>query len=264
MATSSVTSQQITTESTSYAQAFLPSQDPNLIYRIVGFYEYNTALKFLDRLILTSTVDELDAADAIVRSENEFIIYTNLSRRVDGAPSTLTEKKQAEGDTFARHGLRWVTALARVEVGAMLAGYTNHPSPFDLVNITSFDADECKELLLDGARIHFWSLFHDKDFQDIQKVYPPTGATLVYVRRLKIARLFTETASRIEPQRFTPEQAVELTAQVATLDKTGTGLVGMIALHLSTVYSQKNKNTQESQTLTSCLDGVCHQWTSQK
>ena len=212
-------------------------------------------------MIATSTVDELDAADAIVRSENEFIIYTNLSRRVDAGPSTLAEKKQVEGDTFARHGLRWVTGLARVEVGAMLAGYTNHPSPFDLVNITSFDAEECKELLMDGARIHFWSLFNDPAFKDIQKVFPPTGATLVYVRRLKIARLFTEAASRIEPQRFTPEQATELTTQTAALDKTGTELVTLIRVHLSMVYSQKRKNTSEQQTFTSCLDGVCSQWT---
>ena len=104
----------------------MPSDDPNLIYRLVGYLEYAKALENFDKLAAMAKYEEMNAIDEIIKSEPEFTIYTNLSRALEQGRSSLGEKPNGPSDDFARKGFRWITALARVELGAMLAGFTEH------------------------------------------------------------------------------------------------------------------------------------------
>jgi len=71
------------TTTTNYAQAYLPKDDPYLINRLVGFLEYSKALEAFDQLAALATSEEMSAIDDIIKSEPEFTVYTNLSRRAE-------------------------------------------------------------------------------------------------------------------------------------------------------------------------------------
>ena len=100
--------------------------------------------------------------NSIVASQDSFVVYTNLSRVVqdEQTRSSLTE---ASGDvnTFSQRGLAWVTALARVELSAMLAGFTETVEAFAQFPPTRLDLPAYKEMLLDGARTHYLAMRKD-------------------------------------------------------------------------------------------------------
>ncbi|MCH7728085.1 MAG: hypothetical protein IH991_16650, partial [Planctomycetes bacterium] len=169
-----------------------------MIYRLVGFYEYVNALREFDQLVQTASPQELEAMDEIVKDYNEYAVFANLSRRIQTDSSSLAEKGAADDDNFQRRGLGWVMALARVEVGAMLAGFTDVPQPFAVVRPTQFEMPAYRELLEDGLRTHYWSLIRDPAVQLViaQSLKEPNHQTLAYVRRLSITRKFLHAVSQ--------------------------------------------------------------------
>ncbi len=104
--------------------------------------------------------DELQVIEQIVKEKDELALYTNLSRRVEPAATTLTETF-VEGESFEQRGLAWLTALARVELGAMLAGFTEREHPFATVPPTPYDLAQYKEIMLDSLRTHYNALRND-------------------------------------------------------------------------------------------------------
>ena len=138
----------------------IPRQDPKLIYRIVGFLEYGESLKRLDRFVKTSSPEEISIANAIVQEEDQFIVYTNLSQHF-------------EGEASKRHGLDWMIALAKVELGAMLAGFTSHRNPFRAVSPTHYESDAYGNILIDGFQTHFRSLAKDPAVQNYRNAGLP-------------------------------------------------------------------------------------------
>ncbi len=252
-----------TTTTTSYAQAYLPKDDPYLINRLVGFLEYSKALQSFDELAALAKYDEMKAIDEIIKSEPEFIIYTNLSRRLELGRSSLAETPRSPGDDFARQGFNWVTALARVEVGAMLAGFTDHPNPFAAVAGKGYDLVEYKEMLLDGAKLHFWALTNDPDFAELTKSFKPNGQTLTYVRRLNVATAFVYAAGGLTELELSPLQKEEVTTYAKNLDDARTSFQGAIQLYLTIVVSQtKTKSDSRlvggtTEFLEFCKNGVC-------
>ncbi|HUG89859.1 MAG TPA: hypothetical protein VML55_03435, partial [Planctomycetaceae bacterium] len=133
--------------------AWVPPQDPRLIFRLVGFIEYGAAVELLERFVSTASREELELADELVRERPEFAVYTNLSRHIEGA-TFLREQPRHARDDFCRRGLDWVLGLARVEVGALLAGFTSHPRPFGAVAPQTYGVEAYRELLVDGLRTH--------------------------------------------------------------------------------------------------------------
>lgn len=248
------------TTTTQYIQAYLPKDDPNLINRLVGFLEYAKALEAFDGLAALTTYDEMQAIDEIIKSEPEFTIYTNLSRRLEQGRSSLAEKGNGPHDDFSRKGFRWVTALARVELGAMLAGFTDHPNPFAAVVGKGYDIDEFKEMLIDGAKLHFWALANDPDFAEATKNFKPNGQTLTYVRRLNVATAFVYAAGGLTGLELNPLQKEEVLTYAKNLDNARNAFQAAIQLYLTTVASQ---TTTASLAHTSreyvefCRNGVC-------
>lgn len=250
-----------TTTVTSYAQAYLPKSDPNRIYRIVGFLEYSMALRYLDQLALTVSEEESSAIDEIIKSEPEFKVYTNLSRRLQLAPSSLAEQPQREQDDFSRHGFKWITALARVEVGGMLASFTSHPAPFAAVAGKGYDALEYMELLVDGARTHYWALANDAQFKSVVRKFTPTAQSLTYLRRLNLANAFIKAAVGIAPQKFNPTQLAEFQTYLKPIDDARKSIRTTIELYLNTVKIAKNSSSKQRDELVErCYDGVCQKY----
>src|SRR5262245_48692120 len=108
----------------------LPPVNPQLVNRVVGYLEYSQALTNFDRLLEVATPSELSAMQSLIEDHPEFTIYTNLSQRFETGPTMLSERPEHTGDDFAHRGLDWMMALARVELGAMAAGFTTSTDPF--------------------------------------------------------------------------------------------------------------------------------------
>jgi len=249
-----------TTTTTTYAQAYLPKDDPYLINRIVGFLEYSKALEAFDELAALASFDEMKAIDEIIKSEPEFTVYINLARRIEQGRSSLAEKPNGPNDDFSRKGFRWVTALARVEVGAMLAGFTDHPNPFAAVMGKGYDILEFKEMLIDGAKIHFWALANDPDFAEATKTFKPNGETLTYVRRLNVATAFVYSAGGLTELELNPLQKEEVATYAKNLDGARNSFQAAIQLYLSQVFSQTNTKTNTTNQrafVEFCNNGAC-------
>ncbi len=123
----------------------------------------------------------------MLRDDDRFVIYSDLSRVYDhlDPQSSLQLAGRQPADPrikspHERRGLAWVMALARVELGAMRAAQTYETrsaarleeyrrygprvagrdglGPFDKWPPTEIERDAFVELLLDGARQHYYEL----------------------------------------------------------------------------------------------------------
>jgi len=224
-----------------------PMQRANL-YRLVGFIEYGKALELLDEFVREASSKEFDIADQVVRDHDEFLIYTNLSRKIE-QPSSLTERDPA--DEFAHLGLIWVLALARVELGTMLAGFADIEHPFQstppklplkpiqstpsklplkpdkerIRTVKPLDAesrsrksgeytnypDAYGEMLTDALRTHYWALMQDPEIREYELTGVPENHLLTYGRRTYVTLRMLDTVGNYPAARWSGEQLAELT-----------------------------------------------------
>jgi hypothetical protein len=240
--TRTVRSSTTTTTETSYHakyEALLPPSKTVLARQVVGWYEYTRALSLLDPLLNSVTPDELLAIEEIVKQRDELAIYVNLSRRLETTPSSLTETDKA--GAVERRGLAWMMALARVELGALAAGFTDHPQPFALVPPSRYEAQAYLALLLDGARTHVLAMRNDPTVQYYasmkgrsvslaEAVYGPRGPSfgahriianeqqaLAYARRVVVADEFVQASFKFGATQLSPIQQAELASYRAQL-----------------------------------------------
>lgn len=227
-----------------FRSVHLPPQDPRLVYRLVGFVEYTKALEHLDQFVKDASLPELELADEIVRDSDQFIIYTNLSRPLEKQPNLLSERGKNERDDFARHGLPWVLGLARIELGAMLAGFTSAADPFQLTvppqksprSPERYGAEEYLELLVDGMRTHYWSLKSDPEVWNYRKTGVPEEHLVTYTRRVTVARQFLGAAKGATTGSLNPAQ----------LQLLGEWDEELAAVHRMLIYCLAKKQGSES------------------
>src|SRR5687768_11275227 len=115
----------------------------------------------LDGLVRRASPEELKVIDELVAKRPEYTVYTNLSRKWENQPSSLSEKTVSPGDSFARQGLPWMMALARVELGALAAGFTDRARPFAALPPTAYESAAFRTLMLDSLRSHYHALRQD-------------------------------------------------------------------------------------------------------
>jgi hypothetical protein len=178
--------------------------------RVVGYLEYFEAVQRFDKLVSLCNRQELAAIDALLGRHDEFAIYTNLSRKFEKSAGPLSELPLRPEDRFERRGLKWMIALAKVELGGVLAGFTNLKRPFEVFPATNFDRDEVAELLLDGTRTHYHVLKNDPKLAVILKRKSPDTELLGYARSLVLAQAFSQAAQRAWNGRLDEGQKAEL------------------------------------------------------
>lgn len=182
----------------------------------------------------------------IVGEQEQFAIQTYLSRKLQGT-TFLKERPRTDGDSFRRHGLPWVTALARVELGAMLAGFTSQPKPFQAVKPTAFDLEEYRELLVDGQRTHFWSLKHDPVIRNYFKYGIPENHIITYGRRASVARHFLQAVRDYYQNELLAIQQNELKAQEVQINR-----LQLAFLYCLTQKSARSETTSLKEHLSAC------------
>jgi hypothetical protein len=220
--------------------AKLPSLNTDEMRRLVGYLEYSRSLSLLDPLVTGATTDELRMMDQIVASRDEFTVYTNLSRRIPKKAVSSLDEPAADGTSSGKRGLAWVMALARVELGAMVAGFTDRRESFATVPPTRFERQAYGEMLLDGTRTHYWSLgndpvvtsylsFRNRQITDADRergrAEIDEAQAIAYGRRAALAREFVRAIQAFGRGEFTPQQVAELAAWERELG----GLVDTIA-----------------------------------
>jgi hypothetical protein len=125
-------------------------------------------------------------------------------------------------------------ALARVELGAMLAGFTSHAEPFLSLVPTTYRQERVKtrpfgtaaygELLLDGLRTHYWSIVRSELIPNYYKTGVPENHLLTFGRRAIVGRQFVRAALKFsgvgnEGENLPPAQQAELRALEGTFEK---------------------------------------------
>jgi len=251
-----VQTQTKTKRQSSFSQAFLRTidQNPENLPRLVGFQEYFQALSYLDRLVRTASPEELKVMDAIVREDPQYAIYVNLSRGFKQAGRSTLSSPPEDDVKFRRHGLAWLIALARVEMGAMLAGFTPSRDPFALVRPAAYDADEYGEIVLDSMRAHVWSIDGDPLVTRIASMNDVTA--LGYERRLTVALRFIQETAVAYGTRMNEDQRREILRmweRLASLRQTIRRDVLNLGLdaYQSPVFTDELTNTDERTTSSS-------------
>lgn len=128
-------------------------QDASILPRIVGFYEYKNALDNFNELLRISSADEVKVYDDILKWKAEFGYF--IGKPVD----VVADHRQVAFSKVTKvQGLHWMTALARVELGAMLSGFTDLEDPFQEVPPSRFDLEEYLSLLNEGWSSHLFGV----------------------------------------------------------------------------------------------------------
>lgn len=206
--------------------------NPSDAYQIVGYQEYANALNHLVPLVQRADEEALAAYDKVIKSMPELAIYTNLSRRFNFAltqnssltpllrrtlnlynSSSLKDNEDLAAAEYKHAGIGWLIALARLEHGSIEIGYQKNVSPFNLTHLTTVETPAFLELLLDGARSHYWAMnmdpvTHDLLDGNVPKVSDRTA--LAYGRRAVLVQKMLETLKRLAGVQFTLIQKQEL------------------------------------------------------
>ena len=149
----------------------------------------------------------------LIQERPALSIDIHTTRHLGGPPAK-------EADEFERLGLAWMTALARVEVGAMLATFGNVRDPFGQAPPSRFDIDQYRTLILDGARYHYHSIRSDGHLEIAMKNDPVLNLVpmLSAIRRLVLARSMLHSANAVWSGLLTPTQQAELNVALKELD----------------------------------------------
>jgi len=142
--------------------------------RLVGFLEYGKALQDFERLARIASPQELKVMDELLRNDSQYTVHVNLVRRM---PQSAESAFAPTTDRDARGGLSWIIGLARLEYGAMLAGFTKELIPFPSPPRDSLDGRAFDELLVESALMHAWALQNDPIVRGLLATPAPSGRT---------------------------------------------------------------------------------------
>ncbi len=201
------------------------------------------ALNNLDRLTQMMTDDERESLDEYIRQNDLFAVNVNLANDLQLSNNAAVEPVSAAEKKL---GLPWMTALARLELGAMLSAYTQAPRPFEVVSPTSDDIDAYRYLLLEAIRSHYLAMKRDPEIDDL---FQPDNLVKVlsYSRRLNMVQSMLQTLGRSGWQWTTPE-IQELTNWKTRLDDFNDSLEGYVesATHASGTEYTTNQSSSRT------------------
>ena len=170
--------------------------DAALPQRLVGSFEYLNALGAFDRLVTRCSEPELDALDSYLQ-DRPLLSFCNGSNR-DGVTRASLDQLPPEQRTrletkYARSGLKWMMALARVELAATLSLHSSIERPFGVL-LADVDQHAYLDILTDDAIAHLKSLAHEPGFQQVtERRHRADSWTMAYLRRIKMIRDMLQT-----------------------------------------------------------------------
>jgi len=213
--------------------------------RVVGYLEYGNTLAKLDRLVSLSDTKDLEAIDAIIGDRDEFALFRELPPEFDPDLRSENQNDGREGSepADAKLGLAWVIALARVEFGAIIAGFTTHPEPYVFVKPDTYAYRETMQLLLEGVVEHYADLKNDEAFNDYLKRNNGFLAALTISRRIRIARSMLRPIMQPERSRYSTDQANQLEIAARDLDRGQKEVNSVITQMLSIRHSSESEET---------------------
>jgi len=222
----------------------LSPSDPGILYRTVGYYEYQNALNLLDELIRISTPTEIAVYDKIISPQDQFAIYTNLSRFSKEKPNSFSSV--AIDRDYRRTGLAWIMALSRLELMAMINVYGNEEDLSQRVQPSQFETNAFKHLLMDGMRTHYWALVNDQYFKKImaESIVNADAETIAYARRLNLVTSFIQAVEQYLSGELTDLQRQELAVWRSQITMLNKQLVDNIRHYLSQQSVQKGVDTK--------------------
>jgi len=188
----------------------VPPMNPQVINQVVGYLEYGMALGLLDNLLNVATPEELAVMEAIIDDHEEFTIHTNLSRLLETQPNTMSEPGSKPNDNFARRGLAWITALARFELGAITANFTESSEPFEPYRPSRYERTAYEEILEDAMRTHYWALRNDRLLPTMRKGVTPEPQGIAYARRVIVTLETLQAVRRLKGNEYSYSQQAEL------------------------------------------------------
>lgn len=207
---------------------------------MVGYLEYSSALRLFDQFVQRASPEELAGANEIISTRDEFAVYSGLSNRLASDGPRLMTVNDPQGTNFERRGLPWVMALARLELGGILATFTTVSRPFDAVKPTLVEREAYAELLLDGAQTHFDAFANDGQARQVAQSIPGTEM-LAYIRRLSVSRHMLNAGVRAAGNRLTPDQQAAAMAQDRLLGNVQGLYTGIVQ-----EYIARSRSTQVS------------------
>ena len=217
-----------------------------MVRRLVGFYEYGNALDHLDQLTSMSDEEDFDAINEILADHREFDLFVKLP---DGFRGSTSGDGVEDRQDNRRSGLEWIIALARVEFGAMVSGFTSHPNPYQSVQPESFSYNATMQLLLEGVEGHYLALLDAKNLH--AKLMDLHGddqvrTALAKSRRVRIARMMLQALETIDRTTYTDRQANELAEVQRNLSRQQSILRSTIRAWLTAQTSREQNVSSQS------------------
>ena len=149
--------------------------------------------------------------------------------------------------------------LARVEVGAMMAGFSSHPEPFQVVapemstrvtKRSQYGNHAFLEILTDGLRTHYWAVMRDPVVLNYHKTGIPENHIITYGRRVSMARHFYRAVRGFRGNRLSREQIAETNTWDARFRR-----MQLVYLYCLALKQRASETTQVAETRTKTLEG---------
>ena len=221
--------------------------------RVVGYLEYGRALDTFGELVSMSDEEDLAAYDAIIGTRSEFAVFHTMPEGFDESGGESRNQVANEtGLARANVGLSWLVALARLEFGAIVAGFTEHPDPYQYLQPDSFAYTETMQMLLEGAASHYLTLLNDEVQEQYIKENANIQGALTLSRRVRIARAMLRPMMKEERSRYTSNQANQLEKATNDLDTAQANVNSAITKYLSQTNTSEHTETVTSDLLRAC------------
>ncbi len=224
--------------------------------RVVGYLEYGRALDVFSELVSMSDEEDLAAYDAIIGTRSEFSVFNTMPEGFeetgDESRNQVASKTGETGLARANLGLPWLVALARLEFGAILAGFTEHPDPYQYLQPDSFAYTETMQMLLEGVASHYLTLQNDEVQEQYIKENANVQGALTLSRRVRIARAMLRPMMKEERSRYTSNQANQLEKAANDLDTAQASVNSAITKYLSQSATLVQDETVTREILNAC------------
>lgn len=155
--------------------------------RLVGSNEYLNAIQNFTNLLANASPEEIETFNSVLGKQDEYSFSSgqHISELNNNGSKAVRDRSDAG---VKKHSLQWMLALARVEVGATLAMYTDLPNPFAYVAPPgNFGQKEYYAVLLDDVAAHLNALKFDPYLnKQSDRASRTDGETVSYVRRMNV------------------------------------------------------------------------------